>query len=117
MKDYYNQQKRTMTRSSKKQRPRKSGFKVRFALFPLSWAVRLRKAGVSGATYALAIAILIENFKRDQMAVKEIVLSRQVTGLSRHSQRRAVKNLVKLHLIKVRWGIGKAIRVMELYYL
>jgi DNA-binding FadR family transcriptional regulator len=70
---------------------------------------------VSGTTYALAIAILIENFKRDQMAVKEIVLSRQVTGLSRQSQRNAIKSLVKLHLIKVRRGIGKAVRVSELY--
>ena len=118
MKDYYKQQKRITTQTSKRRRQQqRSKFKVRFVLFPLSWAARLRKAGARGTTYALAIAILTENFKRDQMAVKEIVLSHQVTGLSRQSQRRAIESLVKLHLIKVRRETGKAVRVSEVYYL
>jgi len=65
----------------------------------------------------LAIAILTENFRRDQMAVKEIVLSQQVTGLSRRRRQRAINTLVRLKLIRIRRAIGKAVRVSELYYL
>jgi hypothetical protein len=49
------------------------------------------------------------------MAVKEIVLSRTVTGLSPGAQRKAVRNLVELKLIRVKRGTGKAIRVIDLY--
>jgi DNA-binding GntR family transcriptional regulator len=49
------------------------------------------------------------------MAVKEIVLSEQVTGLSRHIRQRAINNLVKRGLIRVRRGKGKAVRVVDLY--
>jgi len=115
MKDYYTQQKRTTTRTSK--RRRRSKFKIRFVLFPLSWAARLQKAGVGSATYALAIAILTESFKRDQMAVKEIVLSKQVTGLSSGARRKAINTLVRLKLIRIKRAVGKAVRVTELYYL
>jgi hypothetical protein len=79
--------------------------------------MRLLKADVSGATYALAIAILAENFKRDQMAVKEIILSQQVTGLSRRKRQRAINVLVRLKLLRIKKAVGKAVRVSELYYL
>ena len=117
MKDYYEQQKRTTTRTSKGKRPQKSGFKARFVLFPLSWATRLRKANVGSATYHLAIAVLIEKFKLDQMAVKEIVLSQQVTGLSPVARRNAINILARLKLIRIKRAVGKAVRVSELYYL
>jgi len=117
MRKHGQRQKWTTTRASKKRRRQKSGFKTRFVLFPLSWAARLQKAGVGSATYALAIAILTESFKRDQMAVKEIVLSQQVTGLSPTARRNAINTLVKLKLIRIRRAIGKAVRVSELYYL
>ena len=113
----FGQQGRRTKRTSKRRRQRHSKFKVRFILFPLSWAARLRKAGVGAATYVLAIAILTENFRRDQMAVKEIVLSQQVTGLSRRRRQRAINTLVRLKLIRIRRAIGKAVRVSELYYL
>jgi hypothetical protein len=49
------------------------------------------------------------------MAVKEIVLSEQVTGLSKDARMRAINNLVRLNLIKVKRGRGKAVRVVDLY--
>jgi hypothetical protein len=58
---------------------------------------------------------LIENFKLEQMAVKEIVLSREVTGLSKNMRRTAAKNLVRLKLIRIRENSGKSIRVEDLY--
>jgi hypothetical protein len=115
---YEEQRNRTLRRVSKripKARNRKSGFEVEWVKFPLRWRKRLREAGVGAATYDLAITILAESFKLDQMAVKEIILSEEVTGLSRWSQYRAVNNLIRLKLIKVRRGIGKAIRVIDLY--
>jgi len=72
---------------------------------------------VGSATYDLAIIILIESFRLDQMAVKEIVLSKIVTGQLRRMRQRAVGNLVRLGLIKVKRVKGKAVRVSQLYYL
>jgi hypothetical protein len=70
---------------------------------------------VRSATYQLAHAILIENYKLEQMAVKEIVLSRGVTGLRRRQRERAVANLVRLKLIRVRQSRpGVAARVVKL---
>ena len=75
----------------------------------------LREAGVGRGTYDLAFTILVENFKLEQMAVKEIILSAEVTGLPRMSRMRAINNLVRLNLIKIRRGKGKAVRVVDLY--
>jgi len=63
----------------------------------------------------LAHVILIENFKLEQMAVKEIVLSKEVTGLSRGIRLRGINNLVRLKLIRVRRRMGEAIRVEDIY--
>jgi len=49
------------------------------------------------------------------MAVKEIVLSEKVTGLSKDARKKAVDNLVRLKLIKIKRGAGKAVRVIDLY--
>jgi hypothetical protein len=94
-------------------RSRKPAFKVRWIKLPVRWVERLR--GASSATYNLALTILIENFKLEQMAVKEIVLSTDVTGLSKHARRRAVNNLTKLGLIRIRRRGKKTIRVIDLY--
>jgi len=75
----------------------------------------LREAGVGRGTYDLALTILVENFKLEHMVVKEIVLSAEVTGLSRGGRREAVNNLVRLNLIKIKRGRGKAVRVVDLY--
>jgi len=112
----YERQKRTM-RTSKRRRPRKLGFKVGWVKFPLRWWKRLKEAGVGSASYDLAIAILVESFKLEQMAVKEIVLSKQVTGLSSGARRKAINTLVRLKLIRIKRAVGKAVRVTELYYL
>jgi hypothetical protein len=101
----------------KKRRKRKSGFKPDFVKLPMAWVKRLRAANVGAATYQLAIQILIENFKLDQMAVKEIVLSAGVTGLSPWARQRAINNLVKLKLIKVKRRRGAAARVTDLFAL
>jgi len=58
---------------------------------------------------------LVESYKLEQMAVKEVVLSAHVTGLSKQARIRAINNLVRLKLIKVKWGKGKAVRVIDLY--
>ena|SRR5262249_9868117 len=94
---------------------RKSGFKIQWIKLPLRWIKVLREGGVGRGTYNLALTILVENFKLEQMVVKEIVLSAEVTGLSRGGRREAVNNLVRLNLIKIKRGRGKAVRVVDLY--
>jgi hypothetical protein len=49
------------------------------------------------------------------MAVSEIVLSKRVAGLSRDARRRAINNLVKLRLIKVKRAAGRTVRVVDLF--
>ena len=100
---------------SKAKRQKKSGFEVEWVQLPFRWIRILHQAAVSASTYDLALTILVESFKLDQMAVKEIVLSEQVTGLSRRIRQRAISNLVRLRLIKVKRGKGKAVRVVDLY--
>ena len=100
---------------SKAKRQKKSGFEVEWVKLPFRWIRILHQAAVSPSTYDLALTILVESFKLDQMAVKEIVLSEQVTGLSPRIRQRAISNLVRLRLIKVKRGKGKAVRVVDLY--
>ena len=103
------------TQRSKAKTRRKSGFEFQWVKLPLRWIRILHQAAVSASTYDLAHTILVESFKLEQMAVKEIVLSEQVTGLSRRIRQRAISNLVRLRLIKVKRGKGKAVRVVDLY--
>jgi hypothetical protein len=67
--------------------------------------------------YKLALAILIESYKLERGVVNEIVLSRGVTKLSPGGRRKAINILVKLGLIRIKRGTGKAVRVSDLYYL
>ena len=82
-------------------------------MFPLRWLRRLRAARARPTVFDLAITVLAEQFKLEQMAIKEIVLSEQVTGLPRGSRRRAIDSLTKLGLIRVKRGVGKAVRVSK----
>ena len=100
---------------SKAKTRRKSGFEVRWVKLPFRWIRILHQAAVSASTYDLAHTILVESFKLEQMAVKGIVLSAEVTGLSQGTRKRAINNLVRLNLIKVKRGKGKAVRVVDLY--
>ena len=50
-----------------------------------------------------------------RFAVKEIVLSRVVTGQFKDVRQRAVNNVVRLGLIRVRRRKGEAVRVTRLY--
>ena len=106
-----------LQRKTPKQRKRKSGFKVRWVAFPVRWHERLRAAKASSAAYSLALTVLTENYKFEQMAVKEIILSNGTTGLSKGARRKAVSILVRLKLIRIKRGVGKAVRVSDLYYL
>src|SRR6516162_4558609 len=86
-----------------KKRGRKSKFRPEFIQVPMKWVNRLRTANVNVSTYRLAFAILAEKFRLDQSAeAREIVLSREVTGLDRKARGRAIGNLVKLKLIRIR---------------
>src|SRR5262245_9843627 len=100
---------------SKEKTRKKSGFKVEWTKLPFRWIRILHEAAAAGSTYDLALTILVESFKLEHMAVKEIVLSARVTGLSQHARMRAITNLVRLNLIKVKRGKGKAVRVVDLY--
>jgi hypothetical protein len=114
MKDYERQRRRLPKQTSGRRR-RKPGFKVEWVKLSTRWIERLQAAHVGAATFMLAHVILIENFKLEQMAVKEIVLSKEVTGLSRGIRLRAINNLVRLKLIRVRRRMGEAIRVEDIY--
>jgi len=100
---------------SKAKTRKKSRFEVQWVKLPLRWIRILHQAAVSASTYDLALTILVESFKLEQMATKEVVLSAGVTGLSQHARERAINNLVRLNLIKVKRGRGKAVRVVDLY--
>ena len=100
---------------SKAKRRKKSGFEVEWVKLPFRWIRKLREAGVRRRTYDLAHTILVENYKLEQMAIKEIVLSEEVTQLPKDARKRAVDNLVRLKLINVKRGRGKAVRVIDLY--
>jgi hypothetical protein len=71
-------------------------------------------ADVGAPTLKLALIILRESFKLDQMVVKEIVLSQETTGMRRKTRMRAAGNLVKLGLIRVKKQPGTALRVVGL---
>jgi len=114
MKDY-EQQQRQMTPRTSKRRKQKSRFNVEWVKFPIRWTDRLRAAGVPGTTWRLAAMILVENYKLEQMAIREIVLSEEVTGLSRKYRSRAIDDLVRLRMIKVKRRPGAMTRVVDVF--
>ena len=66
------------------------------------------------STYRLAHVILVEAFKQEQTG-REIVLSTETTKMHRSTRTKAVNELVKLGLIKVRRDGHQAVRVINLY--
>jgi hypothetical protein len=107
--------KKMAAQRSKAKTRKKSRFEVQWVKLPLRWIKILHQAAASGSTYDLAHSILVESFKLEQMAVKEIILSEKVTGMTPTVRRKAINNLIRLNLIKVRRGRGKAVRVVDLY--
>src|SRR5690242_19353243 len=83
-----------------KKRARRQRFKAQWVKLPIRWAERLRQT-VSVNTYRLAITILFEAFKRNQLG-EEIVLSTQITRMPRSTRAIAVDELVRMGLIRIR---------------
>jgi hypothetical protein len=83
------------TMPTRKRKP----FAVCFVQLPDYWIQQLQKSNSPG-TFKLAHSILKEAFRRQHVG-GEIVLSTEVTGLSRKVRWRAVKKLVKLGLIEI----------------
>jgi hypothetical protein len=87
-------------------------FKPGWVKFPVQWIEALRHCK-SASAYRLALIIHLEAFKRSQTG-GEIVLSMQTTGIPRSTRARAVSELVKLGLIKVKQEGKQAVRVTKL---
>jgi hypothetical protein len=87
-------------------------FAVRFAKLPDYWIEQLQKSNNPG-TLKLALRILKETFKRSFIG-GEIVLSTEVTRLSRKVRCRAVKELVNLGLIEIEQSGNQATRVISI---
>lgn len=88
-------------------------FKTRWVKLKPRWAKALRQSN-SVSTYQLAHTILFEAFKREQMG-GEVVLSAEVTKMSASTRKRAVKELVRLKLIKVSQHGNQAARVVSIF--
>jgi hypothetical protein len=93
---------------------RRKRFETRWVKLSLRWVKALRRSE-SINTYRLAHTILFEAFKHEQVG-GEVVLSTEVTKLSATTRKRAIKELVKLGLIRVRRNGNKAVRVVHIYY-
>ena len=87
-------------------------FAVRFVKLPDYWIEQLQESKNPG-TFKLALRILKEAFKRSYVG-GEIVLSTEVTRLSRKVRCRAVKELVKLGLIEIEQNGNQAVRVISI---
>jgi hypothetical protein len=94
---------------------RREPFKAEFVKFPTSWCEALRR-GKCGPAYELALVILSEAYKRKHVG-GEIVLSAEVTGMTRTSRRTGLRKLVELGLIKLHRTSGnQAYRVSIISY-
>lgn len=85
-------------------------FKAGWVKFPLHWAKALRRSK-RASTYALALVILFEDFKRKYVG-GEVVLSWAVTGIPHSTRARAANELVELGLIKIVRDGKHALRVI-----
>ena len=96
--------------------PKRKTFQVEFTQVPAYWTKALR--GASGGAYQLALAILDAAFvKKHKHRGGDIVLSKEVTGLSHTCRHRATQTLLDLGLIEVEPSVGKrAARVTKLLH-
>jgi hypothetical protein len=98
--------------TGKEKRNRRRVFKPGWVRLPMSWLEALERS-TSVSAYRLAGRILVEAFKREQSG-GEIVLSTETTGMPRSTRARAVDELIKLGLIKIKQNGNHAIRVTKL---
>jgi DNA-binding transcriptional ArsR family regulator len=98
------------SKPKKKRKP----FKAEWVKFPYRWIEVLQRAKRANA-YRLALVILLEAFKRKHTG-GEVVLSSEVTGMSRATRMRAAKDLVDLGLIDTEQRGRGALRVSHIYY-
>jgi hypothetical protein len=85
--------------TSDQRKPRKA-FKTTFVQVPMRWVKALADADAGGNTYRLALAILAETFKCEQLG-GDVVLSSMVTGMHRNSKGLAARELQRLDLIRI----------------
>ena len=100
-----------LRKQKRKRGPRR--FETRWVKLPSRWVKALRRSK-SVSTYQLALTILFEAFKREQVG-GEIVLSAEVTGMPGTTRMRATRELVRLGLIEVSRHGRQAVRVIEFY--
>jgi hypothetical protein len=91
---------------------RRKSFELQFVKLPSYWIEKLQKSNNPGS-FKLAHRILKEDLKRSFMG-GEIVLSTEVTGLSRKVRYKAVKELVALRLIEIAQNGKRATRVISI---
>ena len=96
-------------------RIKRKPFRVKWVKLPQQW-IEVLQQSESASTYRLAHIILFEAFKRKHLG-GEIVLSAEVTRMPSATRVRAIGELVKLGLIKIRRNGKQAIRVIEILYL
>jgi hypothetical protein len=101
-------------KQSQLMKKRRKRFETRWVRLSLRWVKALRRSESIG-TYKLAHTILFEAFKREQVG-GEVVLSMEVTKLPASTRKRAIEELVKLGLIRVRRNGSQAVRVVHIYY-
>jgi hypothetical protein len=92
---------------------KKRHFEYAWIKVPRHWVTGLARTK-SAATYQLALAILVEAFKRKHIGGK-VVLSTKVTGItSRHTRMRATLELVEFGLIEVKFEPRKATEITNI---
>ena len=89
--------KRLGRRSTKSHRKK---FQTSFVIFPAWWIDALERANAGGILYRLALALLAEAFKCEQLG-GDIVLSSTVVGMHRNSKGWAAMELQRLGLIHI----------------
>ncbi len=87
-------------------------FEAQFVKLPAKWIKQLETSKAPG-TFKLAHQILRESFKCQQRG-GEIVLSTEVTRLSRKVRSKAVRELVRLGLIEMTQRGNQAVRVTRI---
>jgi hypothetical protein len=91
---------------------RHPSFEYAWVKVPRHWVTGLARTR-RAATYRLALAILIEAFKRKYIGGK-IVLSTKATGMSRTTRMRATAELVEFGLIEVKARERKTVEVTNI---
>jgi len=103
---------RPVRKEGRRKRGKRPAFEPRWVRLPARW-VRVLRRSKSASTYQLALTILIEAFKKEQVG-GEIVLSMEVTGMPSSTRARAVAELVEFGLIRITQNGRRAVRVINL---